>query len=250
MQIKSRELILNIQARGEVWKSVVQDHIIFLIDGLAATSLFVIDLREPQELEEVIIDLEDDDPQEEIILPGEIDSVQVEPIIPEQHHLSTINRGNHLKDLAMGEKTLYVARGRVGLVLYNISSPARINFTTVFPPDFSGDVQIHNVRKGCSGIIAGGDKKLYFVTNDSWEGKIPAELPLIANIGPEPHFIDYSEGRLSFISDIEKIKKQEKRLVSRARIPGIGQPLGEKDNYLYIASGIGLFIGDLNDGVP
>ncbi len=191
-----------IQAQGAVWKAIFRENIIFLIDGLATTNLFVIDLKEPElDMEKVILDLdEEEEPQDEIILPEEIEEMEEDQITPQQRHLATINRGNHIKDMALSDNILYVADGEGGLVLYDISNPVRINFIKAVPPEEFGDEFIHTVRSDEERIIATGKNGLYFLQNSEVQEKISIKTPFTNSLGPEPNFLDVTSKKATVIS--------------------------------------------------
>ncbi len=199
---------LFIQAQSAIWKTFFRNNTIFLIDGLAAPSLFVIDLKEPEDdMERVILDLEEDeDPHDEIILPEEMEDIPgEEKEFPEQRHLATINRGNHIKDLAVSGNILYVADGHGGLALYDISNPVRIDFLQSFSTDDFGDDFIHTVRAENDRVIAAGKEGLYFLQNNEIKEKLSLELPFSDRIGPEKSFMNLSGEKATVISGIEGV---------------------------------------------
>lgn len=235
-----------IQAQGAIWKTIIRENIIYLIDGLATTNLFVIDLKETeQKMEIVILDLDEEgEPQDEIILPEEIEEMEEDQITPEQRHLATINRGNHIKDLALSGNILYVADGEGGLVLYDISNPVRINFLKAIPPEEFGDEFIHTVRSEESRIIATGKNGLYFLQNSEIKEKVSIETPFTNRLGPEPDFLDATGGKAIVISlfngvlllDIEQIPGVKR--LGHLEYPQRLEALSIKEERAFFASGI------------
>ncbi len=143
---KTHEEVFHLKANTAFHKTIYQDGILYIIDGVAIKRLFVIDISPFLEEEmdpdldedelEIIIDYEDpeyyieedpDDPEEELV---------EEPEEPEERipvHLATISRGNSINDIAISDNKLFVADGPGGLAVYDVSKPPRIQFVKAIP---------------------------------------------------------------------------------------------------------------------